>query len=132
MKPWRITAKLLLLPVLSVALLVAALAFTVYTESRYEGYTQQGVSRSIEEGRRYGSTLTTALTLHSRYLELAAARIAGAAADADPLALNALHGATGDLREQLRGFGRTATDPASVAPLACAAIFRSRTPPSPA
>jgi len=112
MKQWGITAKLLLIPVSSIALLVAALAFTAHTQSRYDSVARQGVSRRIEEGRRYAAILNTAHKLHSQYLDLATARLARAIGPKEQRGLHALLGATMDLNAEIDDLARDGAGPA--------------------
>jgi two-component system, sensor histidine kinase and response regulator len=116
MKKWGITAKLLLIPTSSIALLVAALAFTAYTQVRYDSVARQGVSRRIEEGRRYAGILNTAHKLHSQYLDLATARLARSVGPQEQRGRNALLGATKDLTAELDYLARNGAGPGPVAP----------------
>ncbi|MBS0396358.1 MAG: PAS domain-containing protein, partial [Proteobacteria bacterium] len=115
MKRWGITAKLLLVPVVSVVLLAAALAFTAYTEARYTSVARQGVSRRIEEGRRYAAILNAAHGLHSQYLDLATARLARAIGPMEQRGLHALLGATMDLTAEVDDLAREAGRDAAAA-----------------
>ncbi len=105
-KKWGITAKLLLIPVSSVALLAAALAFTAYTQARYDSVARQGVSRRIEEARRYAGILNAAHKLHSQYLDLATARLARSIGPKEQRGFNALLGATMDLNAEVDDLAR--------------------------
>jgi two-component system, sensor histidine kinase and response regulator len=116
MKKWGITAKLLLIPVSSMTLLVAALAFTAYTQARYDSVARQGVSRRIEEGRRYAGILNTAHKLHSQYLDLATARLARSVGPREQRGLNALLGATMDLNAEIDDLARDRARPGPIAP----------------
>ncbi len=113
MKKWGITAKLLLIPVISVALLCAALAFTAYTEARYDSVARQGVSRRVEEARRYASILNAAHRLHAQYLDLATARLARSVGAKEQRGLRALLGATMDLNAELDDLPRDGSGPGS-------------------
>ena len=110
-KKWGITAKLLLVPVLSVAMLAAALAFTAYTQARYGSVARQGVSRRIEEARRYCAILNSAHRLHSQYLDLATARLARSIGPKEQKGLNALLGATMDLNAEVDDLARDGAPP---------------------
>jgi len=103
---WGITAKLLLIPVCSVALLAAALAFAAYTQARYDSVARQGVSRRIEEARRYTGILNAAHKLHSQYLDLATARLARSIGPKEQRGLHALLGATMDLNAEIDDLAR--------------------------
>ena len=108
MKTWGITAKLVLIPVVSIALLACALAFTAYTQGRYDSVARQGVSRRVEEARRYASVLNAAYQLHSQYLDFATARLARATGTKEQRGLNALLGATMDLNAEVDDLARDA------------------------
>jgi two-component system sensor histidine kinase/response regulator len=103
---WGITAKLLVIPISSVALLAAALAFTAYTQSRYDSVARQGVSRRIEEARRYAAILNSAHQLHSQYLDLATARLARSVGPKEQRGFHALLGATMDLNAEVDDLAR--------------------------
>jgi two-component system, sensor histidine kinase and response regulator len=121
MRKWGITAKLLLIPVSSVALLVAALAFTAYTQARYDSVARQGVSRRIEEARRYAGILNAAHKLHSQYLDLATARLARSIGPKEQRGLHALLGATMDLTAEIDDLAREDAGPGPIAPQLAAA-----------
>jgi signal transduction histidine kinase/DNA-binding response OmpR family regulator len=111
MKKWGITAKLLLVPALSVAILAGALAFTAVTQARYGSVARQGVSRRVEEARRYAAILNTAHRLHSQYLDLATARLTHTIGPKEQRGLNALLGATMDLNAEVDDLARAGAGP---------------------
>ncbi len=108
---WGITAKLLVIPISSVALLAAALAFTAYTQSRYDSVARQGVSRRVEEARRYAGILNSAHRLHSQYLDLATARLARSVGPKEQRGFHALLGATMDLNAEIDDLARDGGGP---------------------
>jgi len=120
-KKWGITAKLLLIPISSVALLAAALAFTAYTQAHYDSVARQGVSRRIEEARRYAGILNSAHNLHSQYLDLATARLARSIGPKEQRGLNALLGATMDLNAEVDDLARDGSAAGSGEPQLAAA-----------
>jgi two-component system, sensor histidine kinase and response regulator len=115
-KKWGITAKLLLIPISSVALLAAALAFTAYTQARYDSVARQGVSRRIEEARRYAGILNAAHKLHSQYLDLATARLARSIGPKEQRGFNALLGATMDLNAEIDDLARDGPAAGAIVP----------------
>jgi hypothetical protein len=116
MKKWGITAKLLLIPVFSVALLVAALAFTAFAQARYDSVARQGVSRRVDEARRYAAILNSAHKLHSQYLDLATARLARSTGPRGQRGITALLGATIDLNADVDGLARDGAGLGAIAP----------------
>ncbi len=116
MKKWGITAKLLLIPAISVTLLAGALAFTAYTQARYGSVARQGVSRRVEEARRYSAILNAAHKLHSQYLDLATARLAHTIGPKEQRGLHALLGATMDLNAEVDDLARDGAGPGPIAP----------------
>ncbi|MBS0375720.1 MAG: response regulator [Proteobacteria bacterium] len=105
-KQWGLTAKLLVVPVTSVTLLVAALAFTGFAQSRYREVARQDVARRVTEARRYAAVLGSAHGLHSQYLDLATARLAGTTGPHEQHGLHALLGATLDLTADVDDLAR--------------------------
>jgi len=110
-----ITAKLLLVPVLSALVLAGALAFTAHTQSLYDGYARAVVQHGVGEARAYAAALDHAQRLHGRYLELATARLAD---DLDPRrqsGVNALLGELLDLTAEIDELRRDRTGVQAVA-----------------
>lgn len=112
-----LTATLRRVPVASAVLLVVALGFAARAQSGYAAAIAQGRSR-IAAARYYASVLEGALKLHSRYLDLATARLAGAIGPREVHSLNALPGATLDRNAGVDELRRDRhTTPASAAEL---------------
>src|SRR5512137_1176547 len=103
---WGITARLLLIPVVSAALLVGALAFMAVAQHRSDDFDRDVVSKKLGEAREYASLLDRALRLHTRYLDLATARLSLQLGPKEQSGVNALLGEALDLQaevDELRG-----------------------------
>jgi PAS domain S-box-containing protein len=98
---WGITARLLLIPVVSAALLVVALAVMAITQSRSDDFDRRVVAKQLGEARQYASLLDRALRLHTRYLDLATARMAAEMGPREQSGVNALLGETLDLQAEI-------------------------------
>jgi two-component system sensor histidine kinase/response regulator len=106
MGKWSITARVLMIPVASAALLAAALAFMAVAQHRSDDYDRDFVAKGIGQTREFASLLERAQRLHTRYLELATARLADDASAGVQSGVNALLGETLDLQaevDELRG-----------------------------
>ncbi len=101
MNKWGITAKLLLVPIVSVALLTLAIAFTAFTQRHYESVAHLGVAAQTVKSRQYATILNKLEDQHARYLDLATARLAGTTGPKERKGLNALLGAALDLNAEL-------------------------------
>jgi len=77
MNKWGITAKLLLVPIVSVALLALAIAFTAFTQRHFESVARSGVAAQTGKSRHYAAILNKLEDQHAHYLDLATARLAG-------------------------------------------------------
>ncbi len=101
MNKWGITAKLLLVPIVSVALLALAIAFTAFTQNHYESVARLGVGTQTSKARHYAAILDQLSQQHAQYLDLATARLAGATGPKERKGLNALLGSALDLNADL-------------------------------
>ena len=101
MNKWGITAKLLLVPIVSVALLALAIAFTAFTQSHYESVARLGVVTQTSKARHYATILHQLSQQHAQYLDLATARLSGEAGPKERKGLNALLGSALDLNADL-------------------------------
>ena len=101
MNKWGITAKLLLVPIVSVALLALAIAFTAFTQNHYESVARLGVGTQTSKARHYAAILDELAQQHAQYLDLATARLAGATGPKERKGLNALLGSALDLNADL-------------------------------
>jgi PAS domain S-box-containing protein len=98
---WGITTRLLWVPLLSAALLAAALAFMAVAQRHSEVYDRDVVQKGFGEARGYASLLDRALQLHTRYLDLATARLATGSTSAHQSGVNALLGEALDLEAEI-------------------------------
>ena len=101
MNKWGITAKFLLVPIVSVALLALAIAFTAVTQSRYDSVARLGVESQTTRARHFAEILDKLSAEHAQYLDVATARLAGATGPNERKGLNALLGALLDLNADL-------------------------------
>ncbi len=101
MNKWGITAKLLLVPIVSVALLALAIAFTALTQRHYDSVARLGVGTETSKARHYATILDKLSQQHAQYLDLATARLAGATGANERKGLNALLGSALDLNAEL-------------------------------
>jgi PAS domain S-box-containing protein len=98
---WGITARLLLIPVVSAVLLVAALAFMAVAQQRADHFDRDVVAKGQGEARQYASLLDRAVRLHTRYLDLVTARLSEGLGAREQSGVNALLGETLDLQAEV-------------------------------
>jgi PAS domain S-box-containing protein len=98
---WGITARLLLIPVVSAVLLVGALAVMAVSQSRSDDFDRRVVAKQMGEAREYASLLDRALRLHTRYLDLATERMAARMGPREQSGINALLGEALDVQAEI-------------------------------
>jgi two-component system, sensor histidine kinase and response regulator len=109
-KRWGITAKLLAIPVASLLLLAGALGFLARSQQHYDEMARRVVDVRLAESRVYATLLDAAQRLHTQYLDLASARLAGEIGPGGSLGVNALVGRALDLTSELDELQRVHAD----------------------
>jgi two-component system sensor histidine kinase/response regulator len=105
-RKWGLTARVLMIPVVSAILLVGVLAYMAVAQRHSDEYDQKVVAKGFGQARQFASLLERSQRLHARYLDLATARLSQNLGPGEQSGVNALLGEVLDLQaevDDLRG-----------------------------